>query len=318
MSNYPIRHSSSRPGFTLVELLVVIAIIGILIAMLLPAVQAAREAARRADCSNNLKQMMLGVHNFEFVHEGVPPSYLSGIGHATWLVMIMPFLEQGSLYEQTNITWQYYRLPQNIIEQQVGFYYCPTRRSPPQLSVSGDGRASVPHRPGALADYAMAAGDGQYQPWYTAPGAGNAISRVARTTGVGLAPLDYVIETWECQRKFEDVADGLSNTLFIGEKYVPDGHYGETEFGDNSFYNGDSVHNYTRLAGPLSPLVTGTTILGRDPKLLQHSFGSSHPNVVQFGIGDGSVRGLYPSMNSRVLGYLVTIDDGNVVSGVLY
>ena len=131
MSNYPIRSRSSRTGFTLVELLVVIAIIGILIAMLLPAVQAAREAARRADCQNNLKQIILATHNFEFVHEGVPPAYLGGGGHATWLVMVMPFLEKASLYEQANITWQYYRLPQNIIEQQVGFYYCPSRRSPP-------------------------------------------------------------------------------------------------------------------------------------------------------------------------------------------
>ena len=314
MYNYPVRCRSPRTGFTLVELLVVIAIIGILIAILLPAVQAARAAARRTECQNNLKQMILATHNFESVHEGVPPAYLSGAGHATWLVMIMPFLEQASLYEQANIKWQYYRLSKEIIEQQVGFFYCPSRRSPPQLSVSGDGRGPVPHRPGALADYAMCAGDGEYQPWFNAPGRGNAIARIAKFTRVGQLPVDLVIQKWECQRTFEDVRDGLSNTLIIGEKFVPDGHYGEYDFGDNSFYNGDSLHNFTRLAGPLSPLVTGNTTFGRSEKLLQHSFGSAHPNICQFGLGDGSVRGLHPSINSRVLGYLATIADGEFVS----
>ena len=82
-----------RRGFTLVELLVVIAIIAILIALLLPAVQAAREAARRTQCTNHLKQVALAVHNFQSARNAVPPAYLSGSGHATCLVLIMPYIE---------------------------------------------------------------------------------------------------------------------------------------------------------------------------------------------------------------------------------
>ncbi len=99
-----------RRGFTLIELLVVIAIIAVLIALLLPAVQAAREAARRAQCVNNLKQMGLSAHNFESTNGTLPPNwgpypYASGGGsRVNFLPMIMPFLEQGSLYNAWNLT----------------------------------------------------------------------------------------------------------------------------------------------------------------------------------------------------------------------
>lgn len=102
-----------RVGFTLVELLVVIAIIGILVALLLPAVQAAREAARRSSCSNNLKQLGLAIHNHEDVHKGLPlnQSYVGQTGqwdnnqpHFSWIAHVLPFMEQGPLHNQINFT----------------------------------------------------------------------------------------------------------------------------------------------------------------------------------------------------------------------
>ena len=89
----------SRRGFTLVELLVVIAIIGILIALLLPAVQAAREAARRSQCSNNLKQISLALLNYESTYKTLPPAGISS-NQMPWNVLILGFLEQGALYEK--------------------------------------------------------------------------------------------------------------------------------------------------------------------------------------------------------------------------
>ena len=90
-----------KRGFTLVELLVVIAIIGILIALLLPAVQAAREAARRSQCSNNLKQLGLAVHTFHDVNKQLPPATLlpGGVSsYLTWAVFVLPYMEQQAVY----------------------------------------------------------------------------------------------------------------------------------------------------------------------------------------------------------------------------
>ena len=172
---------SCNRGFTLVELLVVIAIIGILIALLLPAVQAARESARRTQCSNNLKQIGVALHSFESTYEAVPPAYIGGTGFATWAVLILEFMEQSNLYEQANVEIQYFAMDESAQKTQVLAYYCPSRRSPPQLSVDGDGDpgCNIPHNTGALMDYAMCAGDGYTFPsqWYGAANGGIAMAQ---------------------------------------------------------------------------------------------------------------------------------------------
>lgn len=103
---------TSRPtrnaGFTLIELLVVIAIIAILIALLLPAVQQAREAARRTQCKNNLKQLGLALHNYHDTHSVFPPGLLGRCTtpdlNASGLVMLLPYIEQNNLYSQFNFS----------------------------------------------------------------------------------------------------------------------------------------------------------------------------------------------------------------------
>src|SRR5688572_11652330 len=92
-----VSRSQGRPGFTLVELLVVIAIIGVLVALLLPAVQAAREAARRMKCGNNLKQLGLGLHNFHDTRLKFPENTNGSVG---WTCLILPYIEQKSLGDQ--------------------------------------------------------------------------------------------------------------------------------------------------------------------------------------------------------------------------
>src|SRR5690349_14305662 len=90
-----------RGGFTLVELLVVIAIIGVLVALLLPAVQSAREAARRMQCSNNLKPLSLALHNYESALKTFPPAGIDS-NQMSWTVLLLPYFEQQALYDQFN------------------------------------------------------------------------------------------------------------------------------------------------------------------------------------------------------------------------
>src|SRR5207247_890801 len=97
-----------RRGFTLVELLVVIAIIGILIALLLPAVQAAREAGRRAQCMNNMRQLGIASHTYHDTFQALPPTggaqYYNQVGGWSWLTYLMPFIEQTATYNQIDWT----------------------------------------------------------------------------------------------------------------------------------------------------------------------------------------------------------------------
>lgn len=149
-----------RRAFTLIELLAVIAIISILIGLLLPAVQRAREAACRVGCANNLRQIGLAMHSYEHTHGSLPPNKL-GQGLATWAVLILPAMEQDNLYANWNITRSYYVQTAVARETAVASYFCPSRRSAssaPRLSISGDGAGGLlggVNIPGALCDYAV-------------------------------------------------------------------------------------------------------------------------------------------------------------------
>ncbi len=135
-------------GFTLVELLVVIAIIGILVAMLLPAVQAAREAARRMQCSNNLKQIGLAVHNYFSVLNALPPSATINQGAASnngsWSVhgRILPYLEQGNVYDKVDLSIAWDR--QMVIDRlRISVYGCPSDVNTHRLRDTGAGKADL-------------------------------------------------------------------------------------------------------------------------------------------------------------------------------
>lgn len=120
---------SRRNGFTLVELLVVIAIIGILIALLLPAVQAAREAARRMSCQNNLRQIGIAFHNYESALKKLPPGAVFDpyAPSSSWSAQarILPFIEQGNLYDQIDFTQGYEASPE-VQQMRVSFLLCPS------------------------------------------------------------------------------------------------------------------------------------------------------------------------------------------------
>ena len=150
----------SHRAFTLIELLVVIAIIGILIALLLPAVQKVREAANRSRCANNLKQLALGCHNYQDAFSCLPPSRIARDAYATWPVLIMPYIEQDNIFKLWDIHEGYAPTPRQpndgARKSLVKTFFCPSRREPmldvlgqDGLPIGADGRTGGAVRDGA-------------------------------------------------------------------------------------------------------------------------------------------------------------------------
>lgn len=185
----------ARFAFTLVELLVVIAIIGILVGLLLPAVQAAREAARRMHCSNNLKQIGLALHNYESSHRKFPVgSWQSNfIGP---LVSSLPFLEQGNNYQQWDFAKSYVD-PFNAVvsTQRIELYLCPAMHLPRAVPMTAARETGGPN------SYLLCEGTDDYM-----------------TSADGVFGLHWPSFGFRNpNRKFSDIADGASHTLFAGE-----------------------------------------------------------------------------------------------------
>ncbi len=188
-------HWRTRCAFTLVELLVVIAIIGILISMLLPAIQAAREAARRMQCSNNLKQVGLALHNYETAHKKFPVgSWQSNF--ISPLVAILPYLEQQNNYLQWDFSKNYtHPFNAGVSAQRIEAYLCPSAALPREVSLLSARETGGP------SSYLLCEGTDDY---------------MANADGVfGLQWPDFGYHN--PNRKFRDITDGTSNTLFAGE-----------------------------------------------------------------------------------------------------
>lgn len=326
-------------AFTLVELLVVIAIIGILIALLLPAVQAAREAARRMQCSNNFKQIGLAVHNFIALHKKVPPS---NICHRsmTLFPILYPYMEQQNLYDvigtgedMWGVTdhnkalvdhgspehswWSKLTTEQKRAFGSVSTYLCPSRRAAPAYHdfVAG---TNINRYPGPQTDYAMVMRGGSSAQWWQYPGGAGTSSPFR------VADSDYannVVKTWQPRDPIAWWADGTSNQLLLGEKHFsktyPAGTCIET-YGDCGYlaaYTGAAIVHTARTFDDTG---AGPRVLARrtdDTNISEATtrFGSAHPDVVNFLLGDGSVQGLSLSTSWDVLWKLADVKDGNAV-----
>ena len=192
----------NKRAFTLIELLVVIAIIAILIALLLPAVQQAREAARRSTCKNNQKQLGIAMHNYHETHGSFPYGYFDSNtfhGRDTWMQQLMPFYDQGATYNKyastTNVRWVM-DTPAEIKDLRVPVLMCPT--DPSRGGFGGGGGARAGGK-GFQGNYVMCAG--------------NALMTRSSTTLNGIVCRSSKI-------KFRDVIDGSSNTLMGSESIV--------------------------------------------------------------------------------------------------
>jgi len=301
---------TNRRGFTLIELLVVIAIIAILIALLVPAVQKVREAAARTQCTNNLKQIGLGFHNYHDTFKALPPGRIDTNGGATWAVLILPYIEQGDLFKLWDIHQLYYDQKKAFfLQNQVATYYCPARRTAADnpLSISGD-----EDHPGALGDYGVCDGDDSQDHAYNTQWANGAIVCSSYGFDASGNGLPGVATHWKSMTTFASITDGTSNTFLVGEKHLQigtNGQGGDNGYGDGSIYNGDPENqNAARIASK-------SVLLAISPHTnYNKQFGSWHEGICQFVMCDGSVKSINVSIDGSNYRRLSVRDDGEVIS----
>lgn len=316
-----------RRGFTLVELLVVIAIIGILVALLLPAVQAAREAARRAQCSNNLKQIGLAMHHYHDQARCFPPGNIatsmpgrmSGWHvpcRTNWAISLLPFLEQEPLYSQYNHNVDN-RGPQNkdVRETDLDVYNCPSDPYAKELTHPmyglGPG-SSTKYRCGS---YRAMAGrsDLRYlfmpdRGFWGYPGFQPIHSAHPEWKGVFHVVGPSILTRSE---RFSSILDGTSNTIAVGENH---GVKDDMNFGGT--YWASSASNSISQAVPLSESLQAVPEFWKcvstvpSDKACDFGWGSYHPGIIGFVFSDGSVHFLDTSINMNLFCDLSTIAGG--------
>ncbi|MGQ0636680.1 MAG: DUF1559 family PulG-like putative transporter [Planctomycetaceae bacterium] len=321
-----------RLGFTLIELLVVIAIIAVLIALLLPAVQQAREAARRTQCKNNLKQIGLALHNYHDSHlqfpinmdfniPQTPYRQLSTPGQG-WMTRILPFVDQQPLYNQ--IVWsQPLSVPANaeVAQTKIRLFYCPSDPGPETSPQADSGIVAPPGTiPWATANYKGACGSrwpmdifggnwvcaGFLSPGFLDPSSPNYL-------GYNLRGMFNGIFNDTFPTLIRDVTDGLTNTVFVGESVVA-----WTYPQDRWWYYFEASVANTCIPINSRPVVAGQTrearaltVFGR---LDAFSFFSRHVGGAQFAMGDGSCRFINENINLQTYRALGTIRMGEVVT----
>lgn len=275
------KRPKNAAGFTLVELLVVIAIIGVLIALLLPAVQQAREAARRMQCQNNLKQLGLALHNHHDTYQKFP-TFSAGTPNISYVVHLLPFIEQNNLYElfPRNSSGLIHITDSNDVRGRnlIDSLLCPSgviRTS----TYSGQSDSYTNHYYGVLGPKGQNAQTGTDYELDTLGGQGG-------------ASLQGFFQ-WKKNLRFADITDGTSNTLAIGEISWKDSgcHRNWTRGGETS---NNGVHSAS--AKNVYHAINAVGYTAAATNWNDASFGSEHPGVAQFLQADGSVRTVSENM----------------------
>jgi prepilin-type N-terminal cleavage/methylation domain-containing protein/prepilin-type processing-associated H-X9-DG protein len=286
--------SVAATAFTLVELLVVIAIIGILVALLLPAIQAAREAARRTQCLNNLAQIGLAVHNYEFSNEHLPAGVLNPEGpirsepdgiHVSWMVQILPYIEQGNadrMFDQE--LGAYAAQNAEVRALPISVFRCP--------SFPGD-RASR-DQPIAYSNYAGCHHDSE-------------------------APIDadnHGLLYLNSSLRYTDILDGSSQTILVGEMLPGEKSLGwvsgtrATLRNTSRFEEVRRPHRNSSMGGSAQSTDKESTEPG---PLTVGGFGSVHPGGAIFAFADGSTRFLSKDTNPEIFQQMGDRADGKLL-----
>lgn len=321
-----------RRGFTLIELLVVIAIIAILIALLLPAVQQAREAARRSQCKNNLKQIGIALHNYHETHNAFPPGSITltdngvaypairwldwseagnpsgqGLHGTSWILQTLPFMEQANLYKQWNFSTNVMGNI-NVANFDISTLYCPTRRSTVREE---DITIMLPGFTKGGTDYGGCSGSGNNwgdgAPEHETLGPGSSgewhgyFSRSRRTRGI----FGHASRT-----RFRDIKDGTSTTIMTGEMQrlhssgVRFSHDGWAVAGVATLFDTDDASNGAESGTGNNGGINGNHYEGP---------GSDHVGGAHFGMADGSARFISENISTVIYRRLGSANGGQVI-----
>jgi len=312
-------------GFTLVELLVVIAIIGVLIALLLPAVQQAREAARRMQCSNHLKQMGIAVHNHHDTYNAFPtggnhwefiPNFVdTGSGtvgaprtaphqEAGWAYQILPFMEQGAGWDPPGFS-DGREKSQACAALVVNTYFCPSRRRPIATNQNRPTRYNneTVNTNGLYGKFDYVGGVEETAAW-----------QVNGQPIFGNTPKGHgvFVRTWNGNRNtigFEEISDGSSNTIMVTEKMLNPDQYQGNQWNDDSGYtsgwDGDTM--YVAWKQPMKDTPGG------EPCCAGRA-GSAHPGAMNALYADGSVSKISYTIDLHVFRCLSYRRDGQAIS----
>lgn len=316
-------------GFTLIELLVVIAIIAILIALLLPAVQQAREAARRTQCKNNLKQLGLALHNYHDVYKVFPPGYINQFDNPQptdsgqyaaaiaaercswgWTAFILPYVEQSALFNQMNVGDTRLKdaiLPANsldVMAQPIGAFRCPSDTAPDvnnnKTLQDRNGTARTLATNNYIGVNSGRKWHGQTDTgatWITGPGEGE-LSQWGGPPNANTSPTGIF---WRNSKvAIKDITDGTSNTLMVGERAWelnnPNGNNhacrAGTMFGEHITNEQSTIsRGLGSTSGPINLPHGGCS----------RTFSSRHVGGAQFTLCDGSVRFVSENIDHNAL-----------------
>ena len=326
-----------RLAFTLVELLVVIAIIGILIALLLPAVQAARESARRTQCINHLKQIGLAFQNHHDVNKffptggwgwnwaGDPDGGVGELQPGGWVFNILPFIEQGALWELGANEAPADKLASNSkrIATPITFLNCPTRRQPGLYPDTGgviNNAVAIPLV--SKTDYAANCGSWGQNEIDGGPGGG--VNPYPAPPDGGKPRLEFDGISYRLSKvNISDVLDGTSSTICVGEKYL------EVRRWQNATDPADNENMYCGFDNDVYRSSNAGEVPNNGPNLyfpprkdssgvLQHTYGSNHSNGYNIVLCDGSTRSIRYTIAPRPYQFLGGRRDGQTLSSGSY
>lgn len=298
------RTKSRRSGFTLIELLVVIAIIAILIALLLPAVQQAREAARRSQCKNNMKQLGLALHNYHDVFNAFPPGWIGvengqanpeGESGFAWGTMILPYIDQAPLYNQFTFTQSMDVVPnRDLLNNYLTVFSCPSDPKPNTFVMQDQNGTDIEL---GVCNYVGVFGTTEIHDCENTPG-------TAPVTASGQCISDGVF-FHNSRIKMRDMVDGTSSTLMVGER--------------TTFIESDGTQFYGTWTGALPEVEEAAArVMGKaehPPNENGHpeDFGSAHEGGAHFVMGDGHVQFISENIDEGLFQSLATRAGGEVV-----